>query len=112
MKKKKKNSLQKIKPLIEKNEYKSIIIITQKREVDIKYPTFFLEARGHTLAECLQGNTTTTTNKILDNINSKDLETIPLDLARVFFDLNTKVINVVRLIIGKGELVLTNTQNN
>jgi hypothetical protein len=110
--KNKKKSLEKIKPLIENNGYKSITIITQKGEIDIKYRTFFLEARGHNLAKCLHGNTTTTTDKILNNINSKDLEAIPLDLAIVFFDLNTKVINIVRLIIGKGELVRTNTQNN
>jgi hypothetical protein len=102
--KNKKKSLEKIKPLIENNGYKSITIITQTGEIDIKYPTFFLDARGHNLAECLHGNTTTTTDKILDNINSKGLEAIPLDLARVFFDLNTKVINIVRVIIGKGEL--------
>jgi hypothetical protein len=47
---------------------------------------------------------TNTKDKIIENITCQNLEANPFDLAKIFFDLNAKVINIVRAIIGKGEL--------
>jgi hypothetical protein len=38
---------------------------------------------------------------IINNISSKNLEAIPLDLAKVFFDLNIKAMNIARVSIKK-----------
>jgi hypothetical protein len=63
----------------------------EERKLEITYPNFSLRALGHTLAGCLNIKTI---DKIIENITCQNLEAIPFDLAKIFFDLNAKVINI------------------
>jgi hypothetical protein len=97
------------------NEYNTITILTKESKIDFKYPSFFLETKGHCLSECLfeypinaqkrKQGIEKIMDKIIENISYQNLEAIPFDLAQKLFDLNAKVINIVRVMIGKKELV-------
>lgn len=87
---------------------KITIITSHDRYIAIDYPKFFLETRGHDIEYCLgrigkKGESAAhkITRRIAENIYSNGLNNIPLDLAQVYFALNTKIINKIREIIGK-----------
>ena len=79
------------------------IIVSIDKALEVTYHKFILEMKGHDIEEFLFENNfgKQVVERIVSNIYSKGLEMIPVELAKVFFGLNEKVITLVRRVTGK-----------